>query len=180
MFLAVVEKHAQRLEQVYTSCMLSCDQNVHLHLLQDIPWSQNLLWCSTAHRHCTKDRLLPRWLQTASLLQGSFVPHERVLGTRRYLVSGSRKSGQRITGNFFVVVPLWWWVSCVCCDSLPQGGMQSYFGLRPSSHRMRSTLQHAHANYGIHYGQWECSHSLQATSKGLRANVLTRPVWTGP
>ncbi len=27
---------------------------------------------------------------------------------------------------------------------------------------------------------WECSHSLQATSKGLHANVLTRPVWMGP
>ncbi len=45
-------------------------------------------------------------------------------------------------------------------------------------------VQHAHTNYGAHYSQWECSHSLQATSKGLHANlhaqVLSRPVWTGP
>ncbi len=49
---------------------------------------------------------------------------------------------------------------------------------------MRSTLQHAHANYGTHCSEWECSHRLHATSKGLhanlRANLLTRPVWTGP
>ena len=42
----------------------------------------------------------------------------------------------------------------------------------------------ARANYGTHCGQWECSQSLQATSKGLHtnlhANVLTRAVWTGP
>ena len=48
----------------------------------------------------------------------------------------------------------------------------------------QSTLQHVHANYGTHCGQWECLHSLQATSKGLhtnlRANVLTHPVWTDP
>ncbi len=54
----------------------------------------------------------------------------------------------------------------------------------PHSHRMRSTLQHAHTNYGTHCSQWECSHRLQATSKGLHANlhanVLTRPVWMGP
>ena len=31
---------------------------------------------------------------------------------------------------------------------------------RPSSHRTWITLQHAHANYGTHCGQWECSHSL--------------------
>ena len=52
--------------------------------------------------------------------------------------------------------------------------------LRPSSHRTRITSQHVQANYGTHCGQWECSHSLQATSKDLHANVLTRPVWTGP
>ncbi len=57
---------------------------------------------------------------------------------------------------------------------------QSCAWVRPSSHRTRSTSQHAHATYGTHCGQWEHSHSLQATSKGLHANVLTRPVWTGP
>ncbi len=29
------------------------------------------------------------------------------------------------------------------------------FLLRPRSHRMRSTLQHADANYGTHYSKWE-------------------------
>ena len=53
----------------------------------------------------------------------------------------------------------------------------SMFSPGPSSHRTRSTSQHSHANYGTHCGQWECSHSLQAASKGLHANVLTRPVW---
>ncbi len=44
--------------------------------------------------------------------------------------------------------------------------------LLPSSHRMRSTSQHTQANYGTHCGgRWECSHSLQATSKGLHANL---------
>ncbi len=38
---------------------------------------------------------------------------------------------------------------------------------RPSSYRTRSTSQQAYANFGIHYCQWECSHRLQATSKGL-------------
>ncbi len=56
--------------------------------------------------------------------------------------------------------------------------------LRPSSHRTQSTSQQAYTNFGTHYGQWECSHRLQATSKGLHANlhanVLSRPVWTGP
>ncbi len=31
----------------------------------------------------------------------------------------------------------------------------------------RSTSQQAHANFGTHYHQWECSHRLQARSKGL-------------
>ncbi len=56
--------------------------------------------------------------------------------------------------------------------------------LRPHAHRTRSTLQHVHANCGTHYSKWECSHRLQATSKdlrtNLRANLLRRPVWTGP
>ena len=56
--------------------------------------------------------------------------------------------------------------------------------LRPSSHRTRSTSQPAYTNFLTHYHQWDCSHRLQATSKGLRANLranlLTRPVWTGP
>ncbi len=48
-----------------------------------------------------------------------------------------------------------------------------------------SILQHAHANYGTHCSKWECPHSSQATSKGLPANLrganlLARPVWTGP
>ncbi len=47
--------------------------------------------------------------------------------------------------------------------------------LGPRSHRTRSTLQHAHANYGTHCSKWECSHRLHATSKGLHANLLTRP-----
>ncbi len=51
---------------------------------------------------------------------------------------------------------------------------------RPSSHRTRSTSQQAGANNGTHCGQWECSHSFQATSKGLHANLLAHPVWTGP
>ena len=55
---------------------------------------------------------------------------------------------------------------------------------RNSSHRTRSTLQHVHANYGTHCSKWECPHGLQATSKGLyanlHANLLTRPVWMGP
>ncbi len=33
------------------------------------------------------------------------------------------------------------------------------------------TLHHAHANYGTHCGQWECSHSLQATSKQHQTGV---------
>ncbi len=33
--------------------------------------------------------------------------------------------------------------------------------LWPSSHRMQSTSQHVHTNYGTYCGQWECSHSLQ-------------------
>ena len=56
--------------------------------------------------------------------------------------------------------------------------------LRPSSHRTQSTSQQAYANFGTHYHQWEYSHRLQATSKGLhsklRANLLSHPVWTGP
>ena len=44
-------------------------------------------------------------------------------------------------------------------------------------------LKPGHANYGTHRGQWDRSHSLQATSKGLHpnlhANLLTRPVWMG-
>ncbi len=39
-------------------------------------------------------------------------------------------------------------------------------------------------NFETHCSQWDCSHSLHATSKDLRenlhANVLLRPVWTGP
>ncbi len=71
-----------------------------------------------------------------------------------------------------------------------QNGPQSVFGiekgifLRPHSHRTLSTSQNAHANYGTHCSQWECSHRLQATSKGLHANLCAnlfrRPVWTGP
>ena len=57
-------------------------------------------------------------------------------------------------------------------------------GLRPRSHWTRNTSQYAHANYGTHCGKWECSHSLQATSKGLHANfrahLFTRSVWMGP
>ena len=53
---------------------------------------------------------------------------------------------------------------------------------RPRSHRMPSTLQQVHANYGTHCGQWECSHSLQASKvctqicmqKGLRV-LCERP-----
>ena len=56
--------------------------------------------------------------------------------------------------------------------------------LRPHSHRIQSNSQQAYANYGTHCGQWECSHRLQATSKSLlanlHANLLMRPVWTGP
>ena len=56
--------------------------------------------------------------------------------------------------------------------------------LRPCSCRMRSTLQNTHLNYGTHCSKWECSHRLQATSKGLHANLcanlLMHPVWTGP
>ncbi len=41
-----------------------------------------------------------------------------------------------------------------------------------------------HANYGTHCSEWECSHRLRATSKGLHANLpanlLRRPVWMGP
>ncbi len=40
-----------------------------------------------------------------------------------------------------------------------------------------------HANNVTHYSQRECSHCLQATWKvctNLRANLLARPVWTGP
>ena len=55
---------------------------------------------------------------------------------------------------------------------------------RPSSHRTQSTSQQAYTFNWTHCGQWEYSHSSQATSKGLHtnlhANVLTRPVWTGP
>ena len=46
----------------------------------------------------------------------------------------------------------------------------------PGSHKTRSTSQHAHANYGTHCGQWQCSHSLQARSKApftQDAEVLT-------
>ncbi len=51
----------------------------------------------------------------------------------------------------------------------------------PSSHRTRSTSQQqVYADFGTHYHQWECSHKLQATSKGLHASVLARPEWTGP
>ena len=33
-------------------------------------------------------------------------------------------------------------------------------GLRPRSHRTRSTLQHARTNYGTHCSKWDCSHRL--------------------
>ncbi len=46
----------------------------------------------------------------------------------------------------------------------------------PRSHRTQSTSQQANANYKTHFGQWECSHRLQATSKGLHTNLLARPV----
>ncbi len=62
----------------------------------------------------------------------------------------------------------------------PEASITASLTLRPSSHKMRSTLQHAHANYGTHCSEWECSHRLKATSKdlhtNLRANVLTPPV----
>ncbi len=56
--------------------------------------------------------------------------------------------------------------------------------LGQGSHRTQSTSQQVHAYCGTHHGQWECSHRLQATPNGLHgnlhANLLTRPVWTGP
>ncbi len=71
----------------------------------------------------------------------------------------------------------WKFHLCVIAKSGAKYGKRIF---RPSSHRMRSTSQYALANYGTHCGQWECSHSLQATSKGLHknlpANLLVHPV----
>ncbi len=62
-------------------------------------------------------------------------------------------------------------------------GVNNLSFLTPSSHRTQSTSQEAYANNGTHCDQWECSHSLQTTSKvlhaNLGANVLTCPVSTG-
>ncbi len=73
---------------------------------------------------------------------------------------------------------------CLWCSTPVGDPIQLYRTVGPRSHRTRSTLQHAHASYGTHCRKWECSHRLQATSKGLHtnlwANLPTRPVWTGP
>ena len=57
---------------------------------------------------------------------------------------------------------------------------EEWIPVRPRSHRTRSPSQQAHANYGTHCSKWEYSHRLQATSKGLHANLpanlLTCPV----
>ena len=52
-----------------------------------------------------------------------------------------------------------------------RGRERNSMSVRLRSHRMRSTLQHVHANYGTHCSEWECSHRLQAAS-----NLLTSPV----
>ncbi len=73
-------------------------------------------------------------------------------------------------------------ISCSGRSTQTMSDVTCTFG--PSSHRTQSTSQQAHAQNGTNCCQWECSHSLQATSKGLHnnlpANVLARPVWTGP
>ncbi len=80
------------------------------------------------------------------------------------------------------------WENIVSCTTFVNSRLTEYepisLFVRPSSHRTRSTSQQAYQNFGTHNSQWECSYSLQATSKdlhtNLHANLLTRPVWTGP
>ena len=48
-------------------------------------------------------------------------------------------------------------------------------GMRPHPHRTRTRK----AN-GICWCEWECPHCTQATSKDLRLNSRSRPVWIGP
>ncbi len=88
---------------------------------------------------------------------------------------------QRTQNASFLFWPEWVWIDP---KTLRNKFQVQTSKLRPHSHRTRSTLQHTQANYGTHCSKWECSHRLQATSKGLQANLyanlLTPPVWTGP
>ncbi len=44
-------------------------------------------------------------------------------------------------------------------------------GVRPRSHRTRSTSQQTCANNGTHCGQWECSHSNASNIKGFACKL---------